>query len=226
VQSSARRTPAQAPGKPYVPCSINAKTDSQGRFVFERVPPGSRRVFRVTNFHEGLPGVTGLSHHTEVEVHPGQTTEIVMGGAGRRVIGRIRTAPENAVADWTRDLQRLVRARPELTPPKESEFPDLTTYFQAWRKHDAAEAKYYLAVKPDGSFVVDDVPPGRYRLELRVTEPPPDRLGEKRYMGSGHEIGSLRKDVTIPAASTESGQEPFDLGTFTLELKASPTVRK
>ena len=190
-----------ATGKPQYPFSMNAKTDDAGRFVFEHVPEGTMEVFRVTDFHEGMSGVIGWSHVTKIQVAAAGTNEVTFGGFGRQVIGRIRTSLTNTVVDWKRDLQRLVAVR--------------------------TEDPYYLAVRQDGSFLADDVPPGKYRLELRLTEPPADALSDERFMPRGRELSSLNRDVTIPEATTEQqSDEPVNLGEIVLNLKTASQVRK
>src|SRR5262249_36237551 len=96
----------------------------------------------------------------------------------------------------------------------------------AWRQFDAEEAKYYLAISQDGSFVVDDVPPGNYELDIRLTELPADVLSNDRYMSSGSEIGALKRAVTIPEAPAEREEEPFDLGIVTVQLMGKSQSRK
>ncbi len=181
-------------GAAHFPFSMNATTDDAGRFVFEHVPGGTLEVFRVLNLHEGLPGVIGLSHFTNVQVQAGAASQVVVGGFGRRVIGRIRINPQTLAPDWRRDLQQL--------------------------------GPYYLVVNKDGAFVVDDVPPGKYALNIRLTEPPADALSEERFMPHGRELGSLKREVAIPKASSERPDEPFDLGEITLDLTTLADARK
>src|SRR5262249_11429718 len=65
------------------------RTDAHGRFTFDRVIPGPGSVTRVvvTNFGQ-------FSQHLScggqaVDIRPGQTTKVRMGGQGRPVIGRV-----------------------------------------------------------------------------------------------------------------------------------------
>jgi hypothetical protein len=78
------------PGTPHqVPYDQQTKTDHEGGFVFEKVPPGSHQLFREINPHESSTGMIGQSHFMTVEVKPGETTQTTIGGDGRKVIGRI-----------------------------------------------------------------------------------------------------------------------------------------
>jgi len=203
----------------HVPCWRNVKTDLEGQFTFERVPPGQYRVYRTRSFHEGSDGIVGHSHFAAVHVTSGNTAEVTLGGDGRTVIGRVRLVPDNVAVDWRQRMQQLVRKTPGLIAPKREHFATEDEYLLAWRQHDIAEAKYYLAVRPDGSFLVDDVPPGEYRLELRPVKPPPDPLDEDSWMSwPQRDLGSLNLDVTVPEAPEGGMDEPADLGVFTVEL--------
>lgn len=202
----------------YVPCSRNVRTDTEGRFAFERVPPGQYRVYRVRNFHGNSPGVVGSSHSVETHVESGSTAEVTLGGGGRAVIGRVRLVPDSVAVDWGQRMQQLVRKTAGVLPPNREQFENVQEYVRASFQHDIAEAKYYLAVRPDGSFLVDDVPPGDYRLELRAAEPPPDPLDEVSWMSRGRELGFLTRDVTVPEAPEGYADEPVDLGVVTVEL--------
>src|SRR5437016_1516460 len=105
-----------ASGSPEVPYSHNIEADGSGRFTFERVPPGKHRVYRITRLHSYSSGVNGISHYTPVEVRPGETSEIVIGGGGRMVVGRVNFGSHKFMPHWTTVLQTL--AIPNIgTPP-------------------------------------------------------------------------------------------------------------
>jgi hypothetical protein len=197
---------------------MNATTDEQGRFVFERVPPGPHRLFRVLNLHEGLSGPIGLSHHTNVLVTPGEITRITLGGTGRKVVGRVVTEPSNVRVAWAQQLQRLVQVRNE-PAPKPDQFPDMTAYHQAWRAHDAAQNQSYFEIAADGTFVIDDVGPGVFQLEIKAVAPRPQPLDPERFEKPETILGSLKKTVTIPGTTTDGNTDVFDLGTVLIPLK-------
>jgi hypothetical protein len=79
-----------------------------------------------------------------------------------------------------------------------------------------------FGLNSDGSFVVEDVLPGTYRLQIRVTEPPDDPLDPNAAFHSSFspEIGSLTTDVVVPEGPSDQPGQPFDAGEFTLQLKA------
>ena len=93
-------------------------------------------------------------------------------------------------------------------------------YYRAWNEHEAQQQRYYFGLKLDGSFVVEDVLPGTYRLEIRVTEPPRDPLDPEGGFAFTPEIGSLTKEVVVPEASPDQAEQAFDSGVFTMRFKA------
>ena len=70
--------------------SIETRTDAQGRFVFDRVIPGASEVSRVvvTEFGNGMQQHMGCWQEP-VDVAPGQTVLVRIGGKGRPVVGRV-----------------------------------------------------------------------------------------------------------------------------------------
>src|SRR5262249_3533060 len=67
------------------------KTDSEGRFVFPQVPPGHHKVVELVPEH-GFGGGQAWSHHPliDVEIRPGETTKVNLGGTGYKVTARLR----------------------------------------------------------------------------------------------------------------------------------------
>ena len=63
-------------------------------------------------------------------------------------------------------------------------------------------------VAADGSFRVDDLPPGKYQGHLQVRELVEGQSNNERY------IGSASKEFTVPAAVPPASEEPVDIGTF------------
>jgi hypothetical protein len=50
--------------------NYGTETDGQGRFVFEKVPPGQQVLYRSFSLHPSLPSLGGSSHETEIKVFP------------------------------------------------------------------------------------------------------------------------------------------------------------
>jgi hypothetical protein len=99
---------------------MSAKTDANGRFVFETVPAGERRVDWRPGFRDGKTGVVPLSHGVPVAVKPGETAQVTLGGTGRLVVGKVVVARRDKPIDWTQDVQSLTL---KLSTPPEPVFP-------------------------------------------------------------------------------------------------------
>lgn len=199
--------------------SYSERTKADGSFVFTNVPAGEFTIYRR---YATRMGIITPSHSIPVEVKPGETLKVEYGGNGRTVVGQMVA---NAAVDWTTDNHILVsKASPTASSAPAVNREDYAT-FKAFQEANRAsfggrsaqfEAKNYeMIFERDGSFRVEDVPPGRYELHVAVTKPDPQRRGyyEPRPQD---QIGSLIRDVTVPAGGPG---EDFDLGTLELELK-------
>jgi hypothetical protein len=80
-------------------------------------------------------------------------------------------------------------------------------------EHESKRQQFQLVFDRDGDFKADDVLPGDYEMQIRITKPPEDRYG---YRGNQPLIGSLTKKVTVPPGP--AGTE-VDLGAFEIEVK-------
>ena len=72
-----------------------------------------------------------------------------------------------------------------------------------------------LKVTEDGSFRVDDVPAGTYRLTTWLTSLAVFELNA----ASGRRIANLEHFFTVPEMPGGRSDEPFDLGTVTVSLR-------
>jgi hypothetical protein len=72
----------------------------------------------------------------------------------------------------------------------------------------------------DGTFRIEDVPPGEYTIQIHLSEPP------RRSSYSLTELARLETDVAIPSATGEPGDAAFDLGLLQLNPVPQPSARK
>ena len=197
----------------------NTKTDAKGKFKFTQVPPGVHQVQRLIKFSKGKTGVIGFSHGETVTVRAGETTQVVLGGKGIAVVGRLRLSPPVANFDWSLDLQALVQQRPDLPEVRWQDFPDGDQpYSRAFSARDSQIAKYYLVIAPGGSFRTDDVLPGDYCLEVKISAPLAEPLAKDPWMQPRPELGKLNMPMVVPAAAPS---EPMNLGTITISISNS-----
>ena len=96
-----------------------AETDAQGRFVFERVVPRRASVSRAI---EPTPNLFTLGPWVPVEVKPGETAQVSVGGTGRPVIGR---AVKPAGRRSSRSTGRFGELVFRLKPPTMNQPPNM-----------------------------------------------------------------------------------------------------
>jgi hypothetical protein len=197
-------------------------TDGDGRFICELVPPGDVTLSLVQR-----AGQT-LSHQTVAEVRTGETVQVQIGGRGRLVIGRL-VMSDGSKVDWSSQLifGSLVTnlKKPTIQPPPNSRdvasrlrILDFFDESEEWRAYERATGTFPIEVAADGSFAVQDVLPGPYKLVVSISD--------SAYTGNGimervqrRTIASAREDVVVPDELTDL--VPVDLGTFSLQPSLS-----
>ena len=200
-------------------------TGKDGRFVFERVFPGQGRIGRriLLMVDEGATEVTS-SQRVSAEFISGETTTLDLGGSGRPVVGKLappadyseRVLWNFALVDVQADLKAPdapagpagVRDDPELRKAwreawkTTDEGKAWTVAYEAYQQLTLAFPYITASVDRDGTFRIDDVPPGAYVFRVRFSEKAPGFLSDYRF-------------VVDPV---EQGRAPerFELGTLTL----------
>jgi RNA polymerase sigma factor (sigma-70 family) len=172
---------------PRISVSFSATTGADGRFVFDTVPPGEWKVQREINKRDGTitgPRVVMYSHGVITDVRAGETNTITLGGTGRAVFGKAVAPPSVQANVWTENSVALIQKDPA--------------------------SDYRAMFARDGSFRIEDVPPGEYTLQINLTLPPDSRDGNKLNFKP---IASIEKPVTV------SSDSDADLGLLKL---ASP----
>ena len=195
--------------------SYDSQSDRDGRFVFERVAPGRLTVYRPVRQAEGQT----LSLLTHVDVAPGRTVRIQLGGTGRPVVGRLVLPAGVAMNHLVVGFARLQTEPPVLPLPAGS--APLTdeqwcAWWDAFRQTPECEDFFYgqhqyaVSFRPDGTLRIEDVPAGRYVLKLPFVGNAGGNHPELRAF--------TRASVTVPPIPGGRSDEPLDIGTIPLEV--------
>jgi len=205
-------------------------TDANGHFVFEKLPPEKVTVHHVI---ESGRFRSGRGSSKTLEIMPGQTAKITLGGSGRPVTGRLVVPTDyKGKIDFNFGDNTLDLILPEYPHPKNLDLltgKEKDTWQRIWQKSDRrtvyTEAhqeygrSYGVKIEDDGTFRIEDVIPGNYILRLRLYERPKD----KPY-GLGDYIGSVNYEFEIPDMNEVYSDAPLDIGVVELELKKSLQV--
>lgn len=195
---------------------FHAEADDDGRFVLERVPPGRMHLGQQLRMARG--GFTTGGTSGFIDVAPGQTVHLALGGTGRPVVGRmVRPSGSGVTVDWSYGNAEFRRQVPSPEPPA-----SLTDEEKArwWLESDAALAyrrdsrMFPFNIGPDGSFRVEDVPAGSYLLTVWVGTPP---SGNERA-GNGT-LGRASHTFVVPEMPSWRSDEPLDVGRIELKLE-------
>jgi RNA polymerase sigma factor (sigma-70 family) len=203
------------------------KSDAEGRFSLESVPPGDY------DLHLN-PGVgTPVVGPTPVEVRAGETTETQVGGSDVTITGRLELA-SGGMVDWPQQtkLSRLepkARANPPPFPlPSQMDprYTDLaerrkhldvveTDVWRAWTRSQQVRA-VPLRIEAAGSFIADSVCAGEYTLRVELAADAAVSRGNPMASIMRPTIASIRQSVIVSETQAQAG-EFLELGTLVLQ---------
>ena len=187
--------------------NVAAKTDAQGHYSFARVAPGDAWV---SWNKSGAGGGYGLQYRY-VDVPPGETLLVDIGGRGRPISGRAVQEDDGEARGrlygsvWPETPHQMPRPRNWQTFSEE----ERSSFVEAWEK--TPDAKLYNQEKcpidfrlgSDGRFTVSDLSPGNYRLVVAAWA---GAAMTSKMLGRGQ----LR--ITVPEVPGGQSDEPLDVG--------------
>jgi RNA polymerase sigma factor (sigma-70 family) len=201
-----------------------AQTDDRGHFVIEDVMPGEALVFRTVN--QPSMGPISLIAAAPVDIEPGRTVKVEIGGQGRPVVGKVSIPPHATGSVSLATASGMFRLdQPQMPQPdgfmnwdQEKRY----AYSKQW--HHSSEGKaarrasrsYQFLISSDGRFRIDDVSQGPYKLTIRVGNP----TGLVGGAAGGVRIqGSLERDVEVKPIADGHSEEALDLGSLEMTLE-------
>ena len=191
--------------------SFTTLTDAEGRFALDDVPPDQLLIGRFIH--------SQFSHGRLIQVLPGDTTQVALGGNGRTVIGRVAAA-DGRELDWD-SAQPPAFLHPKQPPPAippSGDAGSTNAWLRAFWNSDEGKARqvadvhYVLQIDAGGAFHVENVPAGSYECEIHYHEPAP-QSGEPDVCR-----GILRKEIEVAPLLANHPALPCDLGTLTIVL--------
>jgi thiol-disulfide isomerase/thioredoxin len=200
--------------------SYYAQTDTDGRFELKRLPPGAGSLqVRLGPWEDSpLTSAEGFA----VELKPGESLEVTLGGDGAVFTGQVITAVrDQAPLDQNWSLNYLVSRDRGIGPPYPEGFPKLSfdpsgpaettwsldPHFNDWVK---TRSHHFVKLTPEGKLRVVGMAPGQYDLFLRLYEQPAGCLVET----VGERVLPVRVD----------GDGEIDLGRIVVPCRAGPRV--
>lgn len=174
---------------------MRTTTGADGVFQFHNLGPGHvelgrRKTWEVATGKGTRVMKTG-TNRIPAQVVSGATTEVTLGAGGRTIQGRL-TWPDESMKG---KIAFTGGDRRYLYQPVDPKSPAAV-----------ASTYAYLAVldiQPDGTFTVEDVPPGTYTLDVSVRGANADP--------SGPELGGVKREIVVP-----EGMGAHQLGAFKL----------
>ena len=190
---------------------FSVKTDGNGRFVFPRVAPGDVWLTRSVVVR---PGEGRQSGHHYVRVDPGGRVEVTLGGTGCTVTGRLEAGWDTNLifhgSMWARERHGMRTPRNWRSLSAE----ERRLYAREWRDSPESEPfkrevrNYEFPVRADGTFRVEDVLPGTYRMQVRA---------DARVARGEAPRLAAKAEIQIEVPDPSDAEEPLDVGTLSPE---------
>jgi thiol-disulfide isomerase/thioredoxin len=202
--------------------SFSAKTDLEGHFRFDRLPPMSGTVKAYLGPWEESKLTSSRS--VPIDLKPGDRKEVSLGGEGVTITGRVvATGRSNDTLSKNWSLNYLISRDRGLDYPSEAKPLSFSATgpldtarlrqpdFDSWL---ATRENYFVKLAEDGRLRIHGVQPGVYDLVIQLYEQPAGCLVET--------IGE--KVVPITIANDQIAAAKVELGDIEVECQIGPRV--
>lgn len=183
--------------------------DANGHFVMDHVVPGPNQIGRM----ESKRGMPERFYH--INLAPGKTTVVTI-GQGRTLIGHLPPAAGAFHSNYgsVQIPQPKMPQPPDWDKLDEAKKKELqkafweTPEYRNWQQ-SANIAQFNVA--KDGTFRVEDIPPGTYQLNINLGE-----LSPAGFFVEGAGWGQM--PVTVPPVTSDQQDRPIDVGEVKVEI--------
>jgi hypothetical protein len=167
--------------------TFQRSSDSNGHLLYPRVPPGKLKLVHVLVETEpnGLKSGT-YAGKTDLEIRPGETTRISLGGTGYSIRGHISFLPDKAISKWKLDAS-VHPPYPKPPPDTAHNEKALAAFTKTPEFQEILQAtrRFPVDISEDGTFLSDDVPGGTYVMTVNLRS-------------SGHVVAHAEVSLTVP----------------------------
>lgn len=192
-----------------------AESDENGRFHFDHVPPGKRKLTRLQGYEQGNGHRSWQSgRSTEVDVPAGEVTSMTFGASGHQVTAKlVLPAGQTSYPRW--QVYGVVQTPAPGMPPGMKGNPEaMRQWWQTPEHRQLAKAMklFLMDAQPDGTISTEEVEPGNYAFYGGAVIT--DSAGKPTARAIATPIM-----ITIPA---EPAMGVIDLGVITLQPDTAP----
>ncbi|NOS72614.1 MAG: carboxypeptidase regulatory-like domain-containing protein [Verrucomicrobia bacterium] len=186
--------------------SYKTSSDEQGRFSFDKVPAGESSVIRLIKNSDTS---WTHSHKTPVVVEAGKTAQVSFGDDGAVIKGQVlfeTPLPEGEKMNFSGSLNTKM---PD--PPRNFSSPQEAQAFYnspEWKALTKQAKHFAVSISPDGTLVMDSIPPGEYTLRVMANKPG-TQLWDRKTAATG------TMTVTIPENANPFS--PINIGEIILK---------
>ena len=192
--------------------AFQMRTDAQGRFAMDSVPPGLHNISRQVSIGSGSWTYRQVA---AVNIKPGETVSANIASAGRPVTGHFRMAETNisfAIEGFHGALldPKVSELERQIRKVSDAEERKRLTQSDEYRRA-IGSPRYNVYLSEEGVFRAEDVPPGEYRLSAQYFDP---KTVQPKLGYTQMTVYSSTQTITIPPSTDATKPEPYDCGTI------------